>query len=198
MKLGPPALLPLLRSPTQGELLALLYLHPGCGYSLTELARRLHVSVPTILREADRLTGAGLLDEERVGRARLLRAATGNRLYRALSEVLALTYGPLPVLSDMLAQVPGVEEAYIFGSWAARYLGEPGPAPNDVDVLVVGDADPDEVFAAGERARQRLGRDVNVHQVPVPAWGDPRPDDPFLTSVRDRPLVRLDLEETAA
>ncbi len=161
MKLGPPALLPLLRSPTQGELLALLYLHPGCGYSLTELARRLHVSVPTILREADRLTGAGLLDEERVGRARLLRAATGNRLYRALSEVLALTYGPLPVLSDMLAQVPGVEEAYIFGSWAARYLGEPGPAPNDVDVLVVGDADPDEVFAAGgaSPAASRAGRE---------------------------------------
>lgn len=37
----------------------------------------------------------------------------------------------------VLAEVPGVDEAFIFGSWAARYHGEPGPPPGDVDIAVV-------------------------------------------------------------
>jgi predicted nucleotidyltransferase len=48
----------------------------------------------------------------------------------------------------MLATIDGVAEAYIYGSWAARYHGEPGSIPADVDVLVVGTAaldDPDDV-----------------------------------------------------
>lgn len=198
MKLGPPALLPLLRTQTQGELMALLYLHPERSYSLTDIARRLKVSVPTILREVDRLVPAGLLDEDRVGRSRLVRAATASPLYRALSELLALTYGPLPVLTDLLAMVPDIEEAYIFGSWAARYLGESGPSPNDVDVLVVGAVDADEVFEVGERARLHLGREVNVRHLPAEAWRDPTPADPFVVSVRERPRVKLSLPGVAA
>ncbi len=34
----------------------------------------------------------------------------------------------------------GVQEAFVFGSWAARYMGEPGAAPRDIDVVVIGDA----------------------------------------------------------
>ena len=37
-----------------------------------------------------------------------------------------------------------MEEAYIFGSWARRYEGELGPPPADIDVLIVGDADPED------------------------------------------------------
>ena len=31
-------------------------------------------------------------------------------------------------------------DIFIFGSWAARYRGEPGPPPNDIDVAVVSDS----------------------------------------------------------
>ena len=48
---------------------------------------------------------------------------------------------PLPVLSQLLACVPGINAAYIYGSWAARYHHEPGGPPNDLDVLVIGAAD---------------------------------------------------------
>lgn len=40
-------------------------------------------------------------------------------------------------------QVPvdGVERVLVFGSWACRHLGEPGPTPRDIDVLVLGTPD---------------------------------------------------------
>jgi hypothetical protein len=40
---------------------------------------------------------------------------------RPLTDLLAVTYGPLPVLTDLLSEVAGVDQAYIYGSWAARY-----------------------------------------------------------------------------
>jgi predicted nucleotidyltransferase len=139
------------------------------------------------------LVESGLIVEQRRGNLRLLRAETDGALARPLTELLTLTYGPIAVLGELLGAVNGVDEAYVFGSWAARYEGEPGPPPRDVDVLVVGGADEDEVFSAARAAQSRLGREVNVHQVPARAWHGAT-DDPFLLSLRARPLVPIDLE----
>lgn len=183
---APSRLMPLLRSQLLGELLAWISLHPEVSYSVTELAQRLGVSASTVSREADRLVDAGLVREVRRGNLRLLQFESGNPLARALTELMALTYGPAPVLAELLPAVDGVAEAYIFGSWAARYAGEAGPPPRDVDVLVVGDADDDELADVASKAERLLGREVNVHRVSSSAWHSDA-DDPFLTSVRSRP-----------
>lgn len=184
-------LLPLLRTPLVGELLAWIYLHPAEQWSVSDLARRFGSSQSTVSREADRLVEGELILEQRRGNLRLLQANGRSPLAGPLTELLELTYGPVAVLGGLLAEVRGVEEAYIYGSWAARYSGEPGPAPRDVDVLVVGDADEDDTFDAARAAERRLGREVNIHRVSSEAWHVG--DDPFLTSVRSRPLVSIDL-----
>jgi len=40
-----------------------------------------------------------------------------------------------------LSPVEGIVEAFIYGSWAARWRGEVGPALGGVDLLVVGTPD---------------------------------------------------------
>jgi DNA-binding transcriptional ArsR family regulator len=191
-----PSLLPILRSRMQGELLALVLLHPEREYSITELAADFGVTPTTVLREVVRLTGGGILTDRRVGRSRLVKARTDTPLYRPLSDLMAVSFGPLPLLTEALAELAGVRQAYIYGSWAARYNGEPGPPPVDVDVLVVGDPDPDALFDVAEEVSRRLRREVNIHRVSADAWAA-RTDDPFLTSVRERPLVQLDLGQEA-
>jgi DNA-binding Lrp family transcriptional regulator len=189
-----PSLLPLLRSRMQGELLALTLLHPDREYSITELAEACGVTPTAVLREVERLTGGGILEDRRVGRSRLVKARTDTPLYRPLSDVIAVTFGPLPLLAEALSGLPGVQEAYIYGSWAARYSGEPGPPPGDVDVLVVGSPDPDALFDLAESLSRRLGRDVNVHRISPAVWAADTTD-PFLTSVRERPLAPLNLDQ---
>jgi len=191
MKQPPAVLLPLLRSPFQGELLAWLFLHPEEETSLTELAQRFGKSESTVSREASRLRDADLISERRTGNLRLIRANTDTLIARPLTELLALTYGPTAVLGELLPPVEGVTEAYIFGSWAARYRGEPGPVPRDVDVLVVGTADQDDLYDVARTAERTLGREVSIRQVSPTAWAG-HGDDPFLTAVRERPLVGLD------
>lgn len=78
MRTPPPPLLPLLRSQAQGELLALLYLHPEREYSLTEAAGLIGVSVKTVHAEASRLVASGFAADSRRGNVRLLRAVTGT------------------------------------------------------------------------------------------------------------------------
>jgi predicted nucleotidyltransferase len=109
---------------------------------------------------------------------------------------MAVSFGPLPLLTEALTGLDGVQRAYIYGSWAARYAGEPGAPPADVDVLVVGEPDADELFDRAEEASRRLRRVVNVHRLTAEAWQSPS-DDPFLTSVRARPLVELNLTPEA-
>lgn len=183
-------LLPLLRSPLIGELLAWLFLHPETSSSVVELARRFSVSQSTISREVSHLAAAGLVREERRGRLRLIGADLNNSLARPLTELLALTYGPAAVLADLVPGIDGVDEAYIYGSWAARYAGAAGPPPRDVDVLVVGDADDDDLADAARSAERLLGREVNVHRVSAAVWQSPQ-DNPFLASVRSRPLYPI-------
>jgi DNA-binding transcriptional ArsR family regulator len=185
-------LLPILRSALVGELLGWLYLRPEESFSVTELAARFGTSQSSVSREADRLVEGGLIRAVRRGNMRLLRADLDHPLARPLTELLALTYGPVAVLGRLLSEVGGIDEAYVYGSWAARYHGEQGPPPRDLDVVVVGDADDDDLFDAARTAEGRLGREVNIHRVAARAWREPG-DDPFLTSVRARPLVPLDL-----
>jgi predicted nucleotidyltransferase len=194
MKVAAPALLPILRSDTVGNLLARLFLDSEQAVTLTELADELEVSLPTVMREVDRMIASGLAVEERVGRARRVRANTRSALFAPLTELIALTYGPKPVLEKFLTGMEGVDAAVIYGSWAARYRGQTGAEPNDVDVLVIGNADPDELFDVAERARKELHREVSIRSVSARAWNDPAPDDPFLKHVRSRPMVDLDLD----
>lgn len=191
MRTGPSPLLPLLRSRTQGDLLALLYLHPDREYSLTEAAKLTGASVKAVHKEASRLIIGGLVADRRVGNARLIRAVAGTPLARPLTDLLAVTYGPLPVLRDALDGMAEVTEAFIYGSWAARYVGQPGPIPNDVDVLVVGSVDLDDLDDLATDASRRLSRPVNIRRVRPAVWRSAEGADLFLASVRAGPLVRL-------
>lgn len=184
-----PVLAPLLRSDAQGELLALLLLHPEAEYTLTEVARRVGVSLPTVHAEVARLVAGGLVTDRRVGQARLVRAATAHVLFRPLAELLELTYGPIAVLPDVLAGVGGVREAYLYGSWAARRAGEPGDAPRDLDVVVVGSPPREVLLEVGEQASRRLHREVNVIRVAPKVWD--AGEDPFVRTLKSRPLIPI-------
>jgi predicted nucleotidyltransferase len=180
------------RSRLQGQLLALLYLQPDRGYSLTELARRLSAHVATVQREAERLEEAGILVSERVGRTRLVRPNLRSPYAEGLSSIVMVAFGPVRVLGSLLSAVPGVERAYVFGSWADRYEGLPGPAPADIDVLVIGAPERDVVDQIAVTAQEQVGREVNITIRSHDAWqGD---DDGFLQSVRAGNLVPIELE----
>ncbi|RZS57722.1 MarR family protein [Microcella putealis] len=191
MKVKSSALFPLLRSDTQGQILAALVLSER-GETASELARQVGTSLPTVTRELGRLVDAGLLVSELVGRRAVYRPNGAHPLAEATAEIALFTYGPEPVIARELATVPGIAQAMIFGSWAARRRGKPGPPPRDIDVLVVGGADLDDLYDAAERAEGVLKREVNITSLTPEQWANV--DDGFVATVRERPWVDLQVD----
>lgn len=193
MRPEPSLLTPLLRSPAQGRLLAEVLLHPERETTVADLARATGDPAPSVLREVDRLAVAGVLRDRRVGRARVVRVDAEHPLVGPLTQMIMLTYGPLPALREAFAGVAGVDAVWVFGSWAERASGVPGSFPNDVDVLVVGDPDPIEVFERAADVERIVGLPVNPTTVGVARWDAGA--DGFVRTVRERPLIEVDLEE---
>ena len=164
-----PALLPLFRSQHQAELLMWLYLHPETEFGVSELAARLGVPLSTLHREVVRLDHAALLSSRTLGRNRLVRANPDHPAAEPLTRLLEVSFGPRVVIAEEFA-IPGAERVVVFGSWAARFEGEQGPPPNDVDVLVIGNVDRADVYAAADRASARLGMEVNPVVRSVSQW----------------------------
>jgi len=192
MRTEPSLLLPLFRSDGQRRLLSRIYLASDRPAPLAELARELGIDRGGLKREADRLERAGLIRSERIGRQRYLYPDTSSPYFRDLYRLLVKAFGPGTLIGPELAGIDGIEEAYLYGSWAARYHGEVGLDPADIDVIVIGNPSRIAVAGADRRLTELVGREVNISIVAPPEWD--AAESGFLQEVRRRPLVPVQLE----
>ncbi len=189
MKPNPAALSPLLKSDAQGLILAQLFMNPSDGFSISDLARFAKVSVPTAMREVDRLLDARLVTEKTFGRARLIQVNSKHLLYDSIKQIVSYSYGPVAVLPSALYSIDGLERAFIYGPYAAHLKHELGPELHEVDLLLVGYMNRIEASKAAERVEGYLGRAVNVKFVGSQEWLKGETD--FVKEVQSRPLVEL-------
>ncbi|MFM7030127.1 MAG: winged helix-turn-helix domain-containing protein [Micrococcales bacterium] len=192
MKVSPAQLFPLLRSDAQGMILAQLFMLNDELFAISDLAKFAGVSLPTAMREVDRLLDANLVTEKHFGRTRAIQANVDHELYPHLRKMISYTYGPAAVLPNALAKVDGLEHAYIYGSWAARLSRQKGPEPKDVDVLLVGYMSRIEAARAAATAERQLDREINVQFVSNSEWE--KGESGFIKTVKSRPIFEIPLD----
>jgi len=187
---GTPDLLPVFRSRQQAELLADILDDPQREQSLANLTARLGIPSPSVHREIERAEKAGIVRSRRVGKTRLVSADTTSPYFEALRQLLVRAFGVPARVRAAMEPIAGVDEVYVFGSWAARWHGEPGARPvGDIDVLVLGQPDRNEVYAAAHQLDLDLGRDVQV-QIRATDWLRSGTGS-FHDTVAARPLLRV-------
>jgi hypothetical protein len=177
------------RSRLTGDLLALLLASPDRSWTLPELADRTKAPYQTVTGEVRRLEQAGLVAATAVGRSKLVKVNDASTYIPPLTELVLMAFGPPLVVAEEFAGVAGIEKLFLYGSWAERHSGEPGRPPGDIDVLVLGDIDRDDVYDAAQRAEHRLGREVNTTIRSSRAWD--RADDAFAATVKASPMLAL-------
>jgi predicted nucleotidyltransferase len=175
------------------HILAELFGGSEAEVSVGELARRAGVAQATVSREVARLAQHQLVVTRHLGRNTLVAANWSLPWAKDLRSILVQTVGALGRLAEALAGVPGVESALVFGSWAARYAGEPGPPPRDIDVLVVGDADLRSLRRACRPVEEELRVEINPVTVQPAEWYDAGPS-PFIAQIKSQPFVPIPLD----
>jgi predicted nucleotidyltransferase len=181
-------LAPLFRSDAQARVLTALFLPVEHQVNLSELAEQTGVSYGSVHREVARLVDSGILTEERWGNARYVRPNQSSVLWRPLRDLVIAAFGAVPLLRTAFESVPGVEVVALFGSYAARLTGHPGPPPGDVDVLVIGQPDAGTVYDLCEQVAREVGRPVNPTILTAREWHE---KSSFAQSVADGTVIKV-------
>jgi predicted nucleotidyltransferase len=139
-------------------------LHPDAALHFQALRRATGLSSQSLQHELARLEALGLIDREQDGRLVRYRAAQNDPRWRTFRDLVARLADPAEVLRVALSELPGVDVAFIYGSYAR---GTAVHENSDVDVFVVGDELDDEHVRLGLAERTLavsglLGREVNV------------------------------------
>ena len=191
MKPKPGLLSPLIRSDVQGLILARLFMAADIDFTITELAEQAFTSVPTAMREVDRLVEAEYATDRAFGRVRLIRANSEHPLFDAIFQIVAHSYGPAALLPRALSGLFGLQHAYVYGEWAERLAQKPGPTPRQLHVLLVGNMNRIDASRAVATVEGQLGRIVNLQFVSAEDWAAGTSE--FIRSVRSNPILELQL-----
>lgn len=179
----------LLGSEVRARLVVHFVVHPASRMSTRALARRTGVPGKRSLElELARLEGLGLLVRERAGREVLVSRSGDHPRWAALAA-LVQEYAPALVLRDVLAGIPGVEAAFVFGS-SARGDARPD---SDLDLFVYGDAISDRALGrALLDASIILDRPVDAKRYDSASFlRDARPGASFLPAALNGPKLWL-------
>jgi hypothetical protein len=191
MKRQPPSLSPLLRSDSQGLILADLFVDPTQEHSLSQIALSSGTAVPTVMREVDRLVDSGFALDRKIGATRLVRANGEHPMFGVIRELVLYAYGPIAVLTPILNDVNGITKAYIYGSWAERVTGIPGLDPGDIDVLLISKLSSFETYEIGKRASDIMKRAVSVNNLSEEEWDSK--ESGFVRELKSSKLIEIPL-----
>ena len=151
--------------------------HPGVTGA--EITRRTGVSQPTVSRELGRLADAGWIRLRPLGTVKIAEPITRSPIYIPVRQLVASTIGVLQLLRGTLEDDDRIVEVWIFGSWAARFHGEPGPFPNDIDLAVVGTISLPEAYRTIGAIQEETNMTISIRIYP------PEADTEFLTEISD-------------
>ncbi len=160
--LVPSSLKALLGSTGRAKLLVQFFLHPGDAFHVRELARLLHESPGSLLRDLRRFEATRLLQSERVGNQVRYALNRKHPLYIDLQRMIIKTAAADTVLREALQSVRGVELAVVDGSFAKGRA----TSQSDLDLLIVGDVTDRALVPAIARSEEFLRREVSYTRYP--------------------------------
>jgi predicted nucleotidyltransferase len=140
------------------QILLTFFARPEVVRHVRELARELGRSPTIVGEELDRLERTGILTSERIGRARRYRVDERSPIAAEVRSLVQKTIGVEARVREAIADLAGVEEAFLYGSYAR---GDERPA-SDLDLFVIGSVDQEALSERLTDVERDLRRDVNV------------------------------------
>jgi predicted nucleotidyltransferase len=145
-----------LRSKARQRLLTYYFSNPGARLHLRELATHLAIDPSNLSKELARLEREGLFRSELSGRQKYFQLNRDYPLYTEIRGIVSKTIGASAVIAESLRNIVGIEEAWLYGSFAANQQD----ASSDIDILLIGTPPSDELAEVILNLERRLGREI--------------------------------------
>ena len=146
-----------LRSKARQRLLAYYFVNPTARLHLRDLAKRLDIDPANLSKELRRLEAEGLFRSELSGRQKYFQLNREYPLFAEIRSIVSKTIGAPSLIAQSLKKIEGIEEAYLYGSFASNQQD----AVSDIDVLVIGAPRSEVLAEAMGKIERQLGRDVS-------------------------------------
>ena len=176
------------RSQITQKLLQYFFVNPQEKQYINELARILDVNVANLDKKLKELEKEGVLLHEVQGKQKYYSVNKKYPLLKEIQKLFERSYGLPQKLKELLSSLPGIQEAYIFGSYAKKTF----QSESDIDIIVIGNHSVREVQKAILPLQNQLQREINVVSLsPEECTQKRTAKDPFLTNVFTNPLIRV-------
>lgn len=146
-----------LRSEARQRLLAYYFTNPTARHHLRDLAQRLGIDPSNLSKELGRLERVGLFRSEVIGRQKYFQLNRQYPLFVEVRNIVAKTVGAVPLIAQSLKKIVGLEEGYLFGSFARNQQD----AASDLDLLLIGAPRGEALAETVRKLERQLGREIN-------------------------------------
>ncbi len=177
-----------LRSKVAIKLLDYYFLNPDAQHYINDLARILGLDPKNTETKLKEFQEKGLLKSEFRGKERYFFLAKDNPILEHYRQIFLKTYGIEKSLKDIMEDIEGLNEAYIFGSYAANKMD----SSSDIDILAVGSHLVLELQRVIAKLQKDIGREFNVTNLSQKEFkAKKKRKDHFIASVFKTKILRL-------
>jgi predicted nucleotidyltransferase len=142
----------------RGGVLALLYGQADKSFYVRQIARHVNASVGAVQRELEKLAEVDLIVRTSVGNQVFYQVNQRNPVFTEMRALVSKTVGIFNILRSALEQLAErITIAFVYGSVARREE----KAESDIDLMIIGNIELDDVLARLSDAEATLGRTVN-------------------------------------
>ncbi len=172
----------------QNLILEIFFNRPEKSFYLREIGSILNKEPGVFQKDINRLEKDGILEGYYEANRRFFKLNKNYPFYRELKSILFKTTGIKGKLQEELKKINGVEEAFIYGSFAQ---GKEGSA-SDVDIFIIGSVNEDNLIDLISRLEKKFDREINYTLMTEKEFKvKAKEENSFLKNVLNRKKIKL-------
>jgi DNA-binding transcriptional ArsR family regulator len=177
-----------LASKVTQKILNYFFLNPEESLYVNELSRRLSLDKRNLVRKLRQLEQFGILKSEKKGNLRLYSINQKFPLYKEYKKIVFKTIGVEEKLKQIMKDIPGIKEAYIYGSYAQDKMD----VHSDLDLIAIGNHDISSLQKKIIVLQREINREINCVNMSEDEFKRRMErKDPFLSGIFKKKMIRL-------
>lgn len=177
-----------LKSNVTKKILNYFFINPNAKHYINEFARMLHLDPKNVDTKLKELEKEGLLKSEFWGKERYFYLSKKYPLLKEYRQIVLKTVGVERRLKKLLHEIPGVKQAYLFGSYAKDTMD----VSSDIDLLVIGSHSSISLHKSINKMQLEIDREINVINLTEKEFKEKKKtSDPFIKTVFSEKNIKL-------